>query len=258
MTLDVPLIIPDLVDDTGRSVEREPEKARATARRRRRWGEDATLAASSLLSLGAFFLLSGAIGKKDANVFDLAVIRAFGRARSPVTNLLGRAITELGSVAGATVVTSTALALTRRQPRLAAQILTGTAGGVIAELIMKRFFRRKRPTILEHLEQVGSTSYPSGHAMASASIYLTLAFVAARDRRLRAKRARLLAGGSAVALSVSASRVFLGVHWPTDVLGGFVLGTAWACASEAVFDLTAAAHVEEKLGESPTTSSTAS
>jgi undecaprenyl-diphosphatase len=241
------LLAADLVDDPARSPINEPERARATARRRRRWGEDATLAASSLLSLGAFFWLSGAIGKKHANGFDLAVIRAFGRARSPIANALGRAVTSLGSVAGAAAITTTALVLTRKKPRLAAQILTGAAGGIIAELGMKRFFLRKRPTILPHLEDVGSTSFPSGHAMASASLYLTLAFVAGRGHHLRARRGRLLGAGGALALSVSASRVFLGVHWPTDVLGGFVLGTAWACLAEGVFDLTAAASVEEAL-----------
>lgn len=247
MALGPSLLATDLVDDPARCPEDEPARARATARRRRRWGEEASLAASSLLSLGAFFLLSGAIGKKDANAFDLAVTRAVGRARSPVTNALGRAVTSLGSVAGAAAMTTTALVLTRKKPRLAAQILTGAAGGIIAELGMKRFFMRKRPTVLEHLENVGSSSFPSGHAMASASLYLTLAFVAGRGHRLRGKRRALLLGGGALALSVSASRVFLGVHWPTDVLGGFVLGTAWACLSEAVFDLTAAASVEEAL-----------
>lgn len=241
------VLSPDLLDDPTRTAREEPERARAAARRRQRWGEEATLAASSLLSLGAFFLLSGAIGKKRANGFDLAVLRAFGQARSPIANVIGRAITALGSVGGASAITTAALVATRKKPRLAAQILTGAAGGIIAELGMKRFYRRKRPTELKHLEDVGSTSFPSGHAMASASLYLTLAFVTSRGHPARHRRGRLLATGGALALSVSASRVFLGVHWPTDVLGGFVLGTAWACLAEAFFDLTAAASIEDVL-----------
>ena len=117
---------------------------------------------------------------------------------------------------------------------------TGAVGGIIAELGVKHFFLRQRPTLLSHLEKVSSSSFPSGHAMASASLYLTLAFVAGREK----KRAGLLAGSGALALSVSASRVFLGVHWPTDVLGGFALGTAWACLTEAAFDLSAAEQLE--------------
>lgn len=241
------ILASDLVDDPERTAEKEPERAREAARRRRKWGEDASLAASSLLALGAFFALSGAIGKKDANEFDTSVVRAVGRARSPVTNVLGHVVTTFGSVAGASVITATAMYLSRKRPRAAAQILTGAVGGIIAELGMKRFYRRKRPTMLTHLENVGSTSFPSGHAMASASLYLTLAFVASRSKKLRARRASLLAGGGALALSVSASRVFLGVHWPTDVLGGFVLGTAWACLAEAAFDLSAAGQLDRQL-----------
>lgn len=244
-----PLLASDLVDDPARTAAAEPERAREAARRRRKWGEEATLAASSLLSLGAFIWLSGAIDGKDANAFDVGIMRAFGRARSPVTNVLGRVVTSLGSVAGEAAITTSALYLSRKRPRLAAQILTGALGGIIAELGLKRFFRRKRPTMFAHLEQVSSTSFPSGHAMASASLYLTLAFVASRAPKLRAKRMQLLLGGAATALSVSASRVFLGVHWPTDVLGGFVLGTAWACGAEAVFDLTAADQLDRECAE---------
>jgi undecaprenyl-diphosphatase len=215
----------------------------AEARRRRRWGEEATLAASALVGLGAFFLLSGAIGKKHANSFDAAIVRALGRVRSPVANILGRAVTSFGSVGGATLVTTTAIVLARKRPRVMAQVLTGAVGGIIAELGMKQLFRRARPRVLSHLENVSSTSFPSGHAMASASLYLTLAFVASR----RGHRTPLIASGSALALSVSASRVFLGVHWPTDVLGGLVLGTAWACAAEAAFDLTAANELDQTV-----------
>ncbi|MBX3228560.1 MAG: phosphatase PAP2 family protein [Labilithrix sp.] len=241
------ILASDLVDDPSRAAAREPARARATARRRRRWGEQAALAASSALALGVFIGLSRAIARRSALVFDERVVRAVGRARGPVANVVGRGVTFFGGVPGASLVTATALVLARKRPRLAAQVMTGAVGGIVAELGMKRFFRRKRPTLLAHLEDVGSTSFPSGHAMASASLYLTLAFVASRSRALRDKRAHLLAATSGLALSISASRVFLGVHWPTDVLGGFALGTAWACLTEAAFDLTAAELIDEEL-----------
>jgi len=93
---------------------------------------------------------------------------------------------------------------------------------------------------------VTSTSFPSGHSMASSSLYVTLAFVASRSRRLRSRRGSLLAGAGAFATLIGATRVYLGVHWPTDVLGGLALGTAWACAAEAVFDLTGADRIERE------------
>ena len=83
--------------------------------------------------------------------------------------------------------------------------------------------------------------------MASSSLYLTLAFVASRSRRLRTRRAGMLASAGALASTIGATRVYLGVHWPTDVLGGLALGTAWACAAEAAFDLTGAERVEREL-----------
>ena len=85
--------------------------------------------------------------------------------------------------------------------------------------------------ICEHLEAVSSTSFPSGHATAAASIYLSMAFVAARGSR---HPGLLLAGAGAFAAAVGASRVYLGVHWPTDVVSGLAIGTAWACGTEAL------------------------
>lgn len=236
----------DLVDDPTRSATAEPLRADVTARRRRYWGEQATLAAVALGSIGGFLALTRTITGKRGNGADRAVVRAFGRARHPAGNALMRGVSFFGGVPGAVGASLTALLLSRKRPRLAWQVAVGALGGVSAELYFKRLFRRKRPTLLSHLEDVQSTSFPSGHAMASSSLYLTLAFVASRGRRLRPHRAVLLASAGAFAGAVGVSRVYLGVHWPTDVLGGLALGTAWACAAEAAFDLTGAERVERE------------
>lgn len=241
------VISSDLVDDPARDAASEPHRAAATVRRRRRWGKDATLGAITLGAIGGFLALARVIASPTGSPFDRAVVHGMGRARSPATNALARGITSLGGVPGAAAISLGALALVGARPRLGAQIATGALGGSIAELVMKRFFRRKRPTILAHLEHVASTSFPSGHAMAAASLYLTLAFVASRNRRLRDRRGALVTGAGALATSIGATRVYLGVHWPTDVLGGLALGTAWACLTEAVFDLTGADRVEREV-----------
>jgi len=236
----------DLVDDTSRSAAREPVRAEVTARRRRRWGEQATLAAVSLGMLGSFLAITRTIGGEDGNPFDRAVVRKVGRVRHPVSNAVMSGVTFFGSAPGATVVSAIAIARARRRPRLVPQLVLGALGGTIAELILKRFFRRQRPRLLDHLEDVTSTSFPSGHSMASSSLYVTLAFVASRSRRLRRRRSSLLAGAGTWAALIGATRVYLGVHWPTDVLGGLALGTAWACAVEAVFDITGAERIERE------------
>jgi undecaprenyl-diphosphatase len=244
------VLVPDLVDDPTRSAEAEPHAAELTARRRRRWGTQASLAAVALGSLGAFLGATRAITSKHGNTFDRSVIRGIGRARGPISNLAFRAVTFFGAATGASVVSITAVVLTRRRPRVALQIAIGALGGIAAELGVKRFFRRKRPTILAHLDAVKSTSFPSGHSMSAASLYLTLAFVAARSPRRALRRGALLACGGSLAALVGASRVYLGVHWPTDVLGGLALGTAWASITEAAFDLTGAERIErEAFGE---------
>lgn len=236
----------DLVDDPSRSAAAEPARAEATARRRRLWATQAVLAATTLGSIGGFLAIARTISGTKGNTFDRALVRRIGRARHPISNAAARGVTFFGSVPGAVSVSLAAVSLARHRPRLVAQVVTGALGGVVAELLVKRFFRRERPTLLAHLENVGSTSFPSGHSMASSSLYLTLAFVASRSRRLRGHRAALLTSAGLLASAIGATRVFLGVHWPTDVFGGLALGTAWACASEAVFDLTGAERVERE------------
>jgi undecaprenyl-diphosphatase len=236
----------DLVDDPERSAKREPHRVEVTAERRRRWGRRATLAAVTLGSIGSFLAISRTIGGSAGNALDRAVVRRIGRLRRPHLNVLARGITTLGAVPGAVVVSVTAAVAARRRPRLVAQLASGALGGILAELCLKRLFRRARPTLLAHLEHVSSTSFPSGHAMASSSLYLTLAFVASRGRKLRSYRGTLLVSAATVAAGVGATRVYLGVHWPTDVLGGLALGTAWACGAEALFDFTGARQVERE------------
>jgi membrane-associated phospholipid phosphatase len=214
----------DLVDDPRRHACDEPLRAAITAQRRRDWGDQAALEAVTLGAIGGFLGIARSMTGKHGSALDRAVVQAMGRARHPISNALVQGITFFGSVAGA-------------------------VGGAAAELGFKRFFRRKRPTLLAHLENVGSTSFPSGHSMAAASLFLTLAFVASRSRRLRERRAALLTGAGALAASVGATRVYLGVHWPSDVLGGLTLGTAWACVAEAIFDLTGADRVEREAAE---------
>lgn len=208
----------------------------ASPRQKRRWGRRASLAAVSLGAVGGFLAVTRTIENSSGNAFDRAVMTAFGRARHPVSNAVARGLTFFGSViAGATIATSTVVAL-RRRPRIATQVAVGALGGTVAELLVKRFFRRERPRLLEHLERVKSSSFPSGHSMAAASLYLTLGFVASRGRESKKHRAVILAAASAFAASIGATRVFLGVHWPTDVLGGLALGTAWACGTEGAID----------------------
>jgi membrane-associated phospholipid phosphatase len=220
-----------------------------SARTRRTWARQAGYAAASLGAIGAFLAIGRTIHQSRGNSFDKAVMGFMGRARrSPLTAAV-RAVTFFGSVPGAVAVSLAACYAARKHPRRVAQIGVGALGGIAAELGIKRLFRRVRPDMLQHLERVRSTSFPSGHSMASSSLYLTLALVGTRSEWIRPYRVPIIVGAGAFAAGIGATRVYLGVHWPTDVLGGLALGTAWACATEALFDWARA----EELSPTPAT-----
>ncbi len=100
--------------------------------------------------------------------------------------------------------------------------------GLLAISLLKDIFDRPRPDLVPHLSQVYSSSFPSGHSMGSTFIYLTLAGLLARHELHWRTRIFLIGAAVVVAVLVGMSRVYLGVHYPTDVVGGWAAGTAWA------------------------------
>ena len=93
---------------------------------------------------------------------------------------------------------------------------------------LKSLFSRARPDVVSRLAEVSSGSFPSGHAMNSAIIYLTLAVLVARSYEDARTRSFIVGLATLATLSIGFSRLYLGVHWPTDVLAGWLVGLAWA------------------------------
>jgi undecaprenyl-diphosphatase len=112
----------------------------------------------------------------------------------------------------------------------AAVLAFGSTFGVLASVLLKTLFDRARPDVVAHLVSVETTSFPSSHAMNAAFVYLTLAVLAADRQRHAAARHYLIALGFALTIWIGVSRLYLGVHWPSDVLGGWAIGTLWAMA----------------------------
>ncbi|KTT71114.1 hypothetical protein NS334_11080 [Sphingomonas endophytica] len=139
-------------------------------------------------------------------------------------------ITALGSGTILTcVVTAVAgLLLVRRMWLTAALVTVATLAGTTIAGQAKYWVGRPRPELVDHLVQVTGLSFPSGHATNSAITYLTLAGLVAQVTHGRAVRRYVL--GLAVVLvgAIGVSRVYLGVHWPSDVLAGWCAGTGWA------------------------------
>lgn len=110
----------------------------------------------------------------------------------------------------------------------ALMLLAATLGGTAISEGLKMGFNRPRPDLVAHIVETTSMSFPSGHAMLSAVTYLTLGALLARTQERRRLRGYILGAAILITLLIGMSRVYLGVHWPTDVLAGWCLGAAWA------------------------------
>lgn len=141
-----------------------------------------------------------------------------------------RDVTSLGStvvLAFVTFATVAYLLITHRRAG-ALFVFVAVASGQILSSLLKLVIDRARPDIVPHLAEVHTASFPSGHAMLSAVTYLTLGALAARIVPERAARAYILGLAMVTTLAVGISRIYLGVHWPSDVLGGWCVGAVWA------------------------------
>ncbi|TGQ28076.1 MULTISPECIES: phosphatase PAP2 family protein [unclassified Mesorhizobium] len=171
------------------------------------------------------------------HAFDTEILLAFREAGQP-DNPVGppwlegamRDITSLGSASVLGLITAAAIVylLLIRRPGPALLMFVAVAGGQMLSSILKFDIDRPRPDLVSHLVDVASLSFPSGHAMLSAVTYLTLGSMAARFLPGRVTRIYVFALAVMTTLLVGISRIYLGVHWPSDVLAGWCAGFAWA------------------------------
>ena len=141
-----------------------------------------------------------------------------------------RDFTSLGGTAVLALVTlATAgfLALDGKK-HMALFTCASVAGGMVMSNLLKDVFQRPRPEIVPHIVYASNTSFPSGHSMLSAVTYLTLGALLARSHKQKALKAYFLVIAALLSLMVGVTRIYLGVHWPTDVLAGWTAGAVWA------------------------------
>lgn len=143
---------------------------------------------------------------------------------------MGRDFTALGGVGVLVFMTLLTLGylLLSRYFRAALFTLVSVSGGWLISTVLKMVFERPRPDLVPHGSIVYTASFPSGHSMMAAVTYLTLAALLIRTQPSRRLKAYLLLAAMLVTVLVGLSRVYLGVHWPTDVLAGWTAGAAWA------------------------------
>ncbi len=181
-------------------------------------------------------LAQDVVAHEEAALWDPGVTRFAVAHRTDGLTAAMRGVTWLGSNAvliPLVVVVGAFLAFRARDGRAALALVLALAGAIVLYDTWKVVIARPRPPVAIHLMTVAGASFPSGHATASAAVYATLAAIVTR-RMTRRPSTVAWAAGVVVVLAVGASRVYLGVHWLTDVLAGWSLGTAWACVLVAV------------------------
>ncbi len=210
----------------------------------RRWID---LARQELLPLillvpiaGGVWLFAGLadeVGEGETRKVDRAVLLAL-REPADLSDPIGppwmeeavRDFTGLGSMAVLSLLTLAVcgfLVLDGKE-RVALLVFAAVTGGLLGSTLLKAGFQRPRPDLVPHRVVVSSSSFPSGHSMNAAATYLTLGALLARIQKKRRLRAFILSLAALLTLLVGFSRVYLGVHWPTDVLAGWTAGGVWA------------------------------
>ena len=206
---------------------------------RRDRAELALLVGGLLLVLLSFatFELAGEVLEGDTQAFDERVLRALRRTDNPELPIGPRwlhsaalDITALGGapVLGLTVAAIVGFLLLQGTHRTALFVLAASAGGWTLNNALKLLFARPRPEIVPHLREVMTLSFPSGHAMTSAAVYLTLGALLMRIATKPVTKFYCMAVAMLATLLVGTSRIYLGVHYPTDVLAGWMIGFSWA------------------------------
>jgi undecaprenyl-diphosphatase len=107
-------------------------------------------------------------------------------------------------------------------------VFASVGGGALLSILLKLMIDRARPDLVPHLADAYTASFPSGHAMLSAVVYLTLGALLSRVEGAARVKIYVLTVAVFLTFVIGISRVYLGVHWPTDVLAGWCAGAAWA------------------------------
>lgn len=230
---------PSTPPPAGRGAFLSPPLARLPELARRLAGEIGVLVAllGTAAGLLIFAFVADEVSEGETHAFDEAVLLAFRAPGDPADPLGPRwlelavgDITALGSTTVLTLITLAVAGFLVVDGKRAAAIfvLAATASGGALSYLLKLGFERPRPDLVAHLVDVSTLSFPSGHAMGAAVTYLTLGALIVRTESGRRLKAYVLGVAVTLTLAIGMSRIYLGVHWPTDVIAGWCAGAAWA------------------------------
>lgn len=184
-----------------------------------------------------FIAIADEVSDGDTRQIDRIILLALRSPTDPADPLGGRGVEEMGrdltALGGVTVLSLLTFGvlgylLLIRKPVAALFVTVSVLGALALSSGLKDLFERPRPDLVTRLSYVVTSSFPSGHSMLSASVYLTLGALLARMQANLVVKAYILLWAVFLACLVGVSRVYVGVHWPTDVLAGWSAGAAWA------------------------------
>lgn len=187
-----------------------------------------------------FVAVANDVSENELQRFDnglLLLFRQPGDVSAPIgPSWLAQSVVEITTLGGYPVLVTlvTAIAgflLVYRKFGPAIFMVAAIVSGTVVSHLLKIVYDRPRPDIVDHLVATHTASFPSGHATMSAVVYLTLATMIVRLVDDVAVRIYVILMAVLLTFMVGMSRIYLGVHWPSDVIAGWALGTAWACLS---------------------------
>lgn len=187
--------------------------------------------------LFVFIALAEEVVEGERIVFDRAILLFFRHADNlnlPIgPEWLKEAALEITALGGYPAITLLTvgvvgfLAISGRRGN-AIYLLLSVVGGALLSSILKMVIDRARPDLVEQLDVIHTASFPSGHALITTVTYLTLGSLVVRQVPTLAEKIYILGAAILISILVGVTRVYLGVHWPSDVLAGWALGAAWA------------------------------
>jgi undecaprenyl-diphosphatase len=204
-------------------------------------------AVAFILTIAALLLAFGFIAqevtKGKTSTFDRQIMLALRSSTDPAVPIgpawlpeAARDVTSLGSIIVLVIITLAIVGYLFLAGRSAVAwlMLIAVFGGIVLSDLLKFAFGRARPDVVNPLARVFTTSFPSGHATLSAITYLTIGAVLARSQPSSTISIYVMSLAAFLTMIIGVSRIYLGVHYPTDVLGGWCIGTAWAMGCWAI------------------------
>ncbi len=190
-----------------------------------------------VLGVWAFIALADEVAEGGTQKLDDRILRALRDPADPARPIgpawVGEAARDLTALGGFTVLPLMIAAVAGylgmvRKFDAVCLVLGATVSGLLLSLVLKHFFERPRPDVVPHLSGDYTSSFPSGHSLLAAVVYLTLGSLLARVVQPRRLKIYFIAVAMLLTFLVGLSRVVMGVHYPTDVLAGWTAGLVWA------------------------------